>query len=1086
MKPCILQLENVGPYRGRHTIDFTRFGDKGLFLITGNTGSGKSTIFDAISVALYGKTAQGLTITHLATEFETPPFTTSICFEFLHQGHYYHIERQARIRPSGPAYSIALDIDHTFVSTDKDQIAYRLQQDIGLTLNQFSQVAMIAQGAFREVLLATSKDRVELLRNIFQTGYYDTLAQLLEQRWRELHSAQRSQYDSLKGLYRALEPSDPTLADRMKTLAKTPQAEAASQVLKDLQEDSAAQTRAAKQLERSYHQTLEAQQRCKHSIACIEERLQLEKEQDILLAHLAEFPSIEQLSKLYTSTNSRLRAALDEIKERQRHAQTILQAYEQLARETQQRTALEHTYQQYVQELETIDHSLQALQEDQELLAYQEGEVERANVERIKTGHELDAVEQSLQQLQNYYEALQTYHTEQRELQQKIAESKEAADQTQQSIDKLQIAYKELDDLDREAQELARQTSVLEAQKTKLDQDQQVLKEHQKTNDTLIAMQGRLQALFKDLAQQEQHRQETHASVLALKQDYYTDSAARLALSLVPHKPCPVCGSTEHPHPAQLTKNCEITQEMLNAAEQQAQQADQAYTTLYKRAADEEAAYRQLVTQLMKALTGTAQLVDLATIADAIHQLQQDIEQHIQDYNQSVQQLNADQKIHDQRIELRQTYERALERTVQHMHEHELQIQHLEASRIRCESQLDTLQRQAAQLIAQTHTSYTATLQTLKAEIAHKRQAQAEMLRQLNRCDKLLNEAQQRQEQHHALSEKIKLYQQRKVQSVEQQHTAQLACANSSTRCDELLKHCQGISQQEARLRYQSCEKDSTRIADVQAMIEHDYHSLTQQRTKLSSRQELVEQRICELSGEQGDLCSYTKQLQELDAQQAEQYEVLEAAKTLVAKNRAVIAQIIPFVNQLEASDDERHLVKQLFELASGTYKTDSERMSLEIYVLRHYFGRMLAAGNKRLNIMSRGQFRFVSHTTSDKRIMGGLELAVYDNYTGKPREVKLLSGGESFMCSLALALGLSDVMQEEAGGVQLDTLWIDEGFGTLDQQSLAQTMKTLLSLVGDNRYVGIISHVAELKETIDKKIIVTKTPLGTQAEVVI
>ena len=156
------------------------------------------------------------------------------------------------------------------------------------------------------------------------------------------------------------------------------------------------------------------------------------------------------------------------------------------------------------------------------------------------------------------------------------------------------------------------------------------------------------------------------------------------------------------------------------------------------------------------------------------------------------------------------------------------------------------------------------------------------------------------------------------------------------------------------------------------------------------------------------------------------------------------------------------------------------EKIMLETYVQTFYFDRIIAKANLRLLKMSGGQYELVRAVSAgDLRSRSGLELHVFDRYSGAERSVKSLSGGESFKASLSLALGLSDVVQAEAGGIKLDTMFVDEGFGSLDENSLEQAIQTLLSLAEGDRLVGIISHVAELKERIDRQIVVTKTRTG-------
>ena len=167
--------------------------------------------------------------------------------------------------------------------------------------------------------------------------------------------------------------------------------------------------------------------------------------------------------------------------------------------------------------------------------------------------------------------------------------------------------------------------------------------------------------------------------------------------------------------------------------------------------------------------------------------------------------------------------------------------------------------------------------------------------------------------------------------------------------------------------------------------------------------------------------------------------------------------------------------VKSLADTAGGTL-TGKRKVELETYIQMSYFDRILRRANLRLLTMSSGQYELKrQEEETSRREKAGLELSVIDHYNGSERSVRTLSGGESFQASLSLALGLADEIQSNAGGIRLDSMFVDEGFGSLDEESLNQAMKALYSLTEGSRMVGIISHVAELKERIETKIVVMK-----------
>ena len=224
----------------------------------------------------------------------------------------------------------------------------------------------------------------------------------------------------------------------------------------------------------------------------------------------------------------------------------------------------------------------------------------------------------------------------------------------------------------------------------------------------------------------------------------------------------------------------------------------------------------------------------------------------------------------------------------------------------------------------------------------------------------------------------------------------------------------------------------------------------------------------------------------QLKSRQAELTAQSEEISARLIQNRAALEGIQNQSAQAAALADRLQMVKGLADTATGSV-SGKEKVDFETYILRSYFDRILRQANHRFLEMSGGQYELCRREKSeDLRRASGLELEVLDHYNGTRRDIKTLSGGESFLASLSLALGLADVVQASAGGVQIQAMFIDEGFGTLDEETLRLAMESLIRLSSGDRLVGIISHVAELKNRIEKQIVVTKTRSGgSRAEIV-
>ena len=204
-----------------------------------------------------------------------------------------------------------------------------------------------------------------------------------------------------------------------------------------------------------------------------------------------------------------------------------------------------------------------------------------------------------------------------------------------------------------------------------------------------------------------------------------------------------------------------------------------------------------------------------------------------------------------------------------------------------------------------------------------------------------------------------------------------------------------------------------------------------------------------------------------------------DSIKTRIELNTKELLNIEKSGTALKKLESNINCIKPLSDTANGTLRA-KEKISLETYVQMTYFDRILARANSRLKNMTNGQFELKRRENGGIRGKSGLDINILDHCNGSERSVETLSGGESFKASLSLALGLSDEIQSSSGGVKLDTMFVDEGFGSLDEESLRQAINTLSGLSEGNKLVGIISHVSELKDRIDNQIIVSKSTSGT------
>ena len=271
---------------------------------------------------------------------------------------------------------------------------------------------------------------------------------------------------------------------------------------------------------------------------------------------------------------------------------------------------------------------------------------------------------------------------------------------------------------------------------------------------------------------------------------------------------------------------------------------------------------------------------------------------------------------------------------------------------------------------------------------------------------------------------------------------------------------------------------------EAKRQLEAAQKALTTNESDTVTAQQVLAEKEKQLANlPQVDLEKAAEALANLQVQGAQASKDCETVKLRMGANERCLAQLRGALQKAGDIEARYGAVKDLSDVANGQ-RTGTVRINFEAYVQAIYFDRVIAAANERLRLLANGQFELVRDDAAQGNSKAGLGLYVIDSFTGRARDASSLSGGESFQASLCLALGLSDVVQEYAGGVEFDTMFVDEGFGSLDQQSLAAAINLLTDLSGGTKLVGIISHVEDLKSNIPKKIVVKKTRSGSTAQV--
>ncbi|MEC1179709.1 SMC family ATPase [Metasolibacillus meyeri] len=1016
MKPIRLTLQAFGPFKKKEVIDFTELQKHRLFVISGQTGAGKTTIFDGITFALYG-TASGQDRKEnksVRSDFAEDDIHTAVELVFEVRGNIYRVKRQlahikkGRKSPSGEAYEFMRmhrdGTEETAVERQKvTDINKKIEELIGLTYDQFSQIIMLPQGEFRKLLTSQSDNKEAILRKIFKTERYGEIAKKLEVKKQQAEQQQKiaitrseSYVEQLAG---ALPKRDSLLFERLQGEANLYQIdEALEQELQyyELQADADA---------KHYKQAFakhEEQQKIVIEWQRLNERIELfeKKQQELATKKLEE--------ALFENKKAQYEAAIK--------AQQLIPIAEQcteLKQEVKDKAtnlAILFTKKQQLQETQQEAYTkLQAEKErEAERLAYQQELVE---LEKTKPLYEEIAL--LTRSIENY--------------QRTLSEQQQEMDKRNKQIENLKWQMNEQQNvIEQQEEQVARLPERLE--------QQQHLKEVVALFEKLANTDRAEQQLAENLSYIQQKYEEVQKLYDEEMKGWLTNQAHMLALQLVSGEPCPVCGSVDHPT---INENAseQIDQQHLQQLKEKATRLHQQVlqlTTEHHIAVQEQS---QLHTQLQQFDAESSEALSYRARyqqnKDEIVQLQQSAEKLVMNR----QQLKA--------LQL------AITELEQQQKSNEQQLQQLKNTIL----QQQTVLEQKRLHIPPTMSSLTQ----LEEVLEQKKQTLQTLQQALNNAQKNYDEIQAKYikvTEAHTLSTASYEELQQKLTAVTKQFNDRREALGFAT--EEEFIQCRRTEQQ------------------IQ-LLQQEYMIYTKELHALAI---FVEQEGEQLANaEKADVASATEQLLAFKEAYEDALRTANASKNyqeLCIEYKDKLLQIADEIYTLTQTANE---VIALYNVLRGQ---NQRKISFERYVQIGYLEQITEAANHRLKHLSNGQYQLVCSERQEAHgRQSGLSLDVYDSYTGQTRDVKSLSGGEKFNASLCLALGMADIIQSFQGNVQIDTMFIDEGFGSLDEESLMRAIDTLIDLQKSGRMVGVISHVTDLKAAIPAVLHVEKLKEG-------
>ncbi len=1081
MRPVKLMMSAFGPYAGLETIDFEELGREGLYLITGDTGAGKTTIFDAIVFALYGEASdRNRDRSMLRSAYAQIGTDTYVELTFRYRNQEYRIRRNPQYerpvkRGSGftkqGADAVLFFPEGRVVNGDTN-VTREVTALLGIDKDQFMQIAMIAQGDFLKLLLADTPARKKILSSIFKTQNYDELEQALKD---EAKEAGKIYEDNQRSIRKYVEDVDPSVDEETEAVWK-------SEVLSGRKMTGEITLLIEKMLEADAD---ELKSREEESRVLKEEASRLNSQITIAVGTQKNREVLREDEKR-RAVLAEEKAELEKEKERADREGTRISGLDG-------RAAIEE---RQLPEYERLSKALVRLSDLRKSLEAKKREQERLEESGAKLAREKAAADTERTQLDHVSDEWNAACRERDKL-------SERRDYVIRLADAAGMAEKKQLELAREEEACARQraeyqrfreeTEKEKAEMSALREIPMLLEKRMNEQREVKARRGSLAELGEAYARQQAELNRLDASILSAQQAQRESEAASalfhernlrflgeqagiLARHLQDGCACPVCGSTVHPAPAHTSEEAP-TQADVEAAQKAQEEASQKAAAASSACSSQKAkadGIREDIAARRKMLSGEEELSSaervgaaLAACDDRLAFLEQEIQK--------------DRRLDARRMELEKRAperEKQQEETARDLQERE---KTLAGKRAALESDWRALEEDAGEVLSTAEESNLTQGDTLRL-LAEKEQHVLE--ERLTDCGTRILELEKRKKRRSDLEQQVIPGLMRKL---DQQREELSGCREAAGRMEAELSSAQKSAEElKAGLPCESMEAAQKSIAAIRAERQRLQAAVDAAEQKLQKKRE-------DLQTLDGELQNLRKQIaeapdfdletdREILADNASRQRINENRRTALVSRRQINQNCLNRIreNSRAAEEAQRHFqeINALALTASGNVGSGKAKIELETFVQMSLFDRILRRANQRLEIMSGGQYDLKRSDAgaAGSKSQSGLDLDVIDHYNGSVRSVRSLSGGESFLASLSLAIGLSDEVQAHAGGIRLDTMFVDEGFGALDQDTLDQAMNAMQGLTeGGERLIGIISHVTELQNRIGRQIIVRK-----------
>lgn len=1077
MKPIQLTMQAFGSYGKKTVIDFTK-PDQNLFLITGDTGAGKTTIFDAIVFALYGEASSvvnrknGAELQSQFAETSVEPFV-ELVFEEQVEGqpalytvrrvpkHVRPLKRGTGTKEESGSVSLIMPDETEYPSKETDK---KLEEIVGLTKNQFMQVAMIAQGEFMALLRAKSDDKKVIFRKLFNTELYQNIVDELAKRRKDkdrkiaqIKTACQTEVGHI--LVPKLVTADGAETDQEQNGVADQIADACREAnkLQELKE----------RILKSERLSLPDMEALLQTLVSVSEWTKGKMQQSE--SETSQLYKVYLLKRDAVTKAGQLLERYKELEEAEKELgeceaiKPLMQEWQQCMRQIEDAYDILTLWKQYQEVSGQLETARQALAANEQALPEQKMACERAAVQ-------LQQAKKVQEQALMDFSEVKTHVENDLEAFSKMAEAKR----------KVLTAQTKVDEAGKQARIAEESQSDLESNEKQWQTQAELLSD---TDSRMIILQGKQRDIAgigadfeswkdeeKDCFSQQRCAEEAdkvyadakdrfnkeNTAYIQAYNDFLDAQAGFLAEKLQRGEPCPVCGSTIHPHPHQAEKSA-LTKEELNILSESVRELQEGQAAAAKKA-------------------GEAKVMLDAKEKNCI-QIWEKLRQKVIAYSRDEMGELDSEEIQD----LIETWKKALKDEEKQLQKDKKQLQQLKkwlTKAAKDKEELTAQKNKADKMLADTKAELAAAQAELKSTFI------STYYKSEEEANQFMEQAEQRkknaEKQYHSCDKVDK-----KVRSDKEKTELEIArhrrdIPNLQDKSDKRKAvYIQLMEEKQLTEPQWKCVTESYDKADRQQFEE----KIRQYQSKLSAagKQKAVAEKAIDgrVKPDMEQLCS---ERNVAEAAWKKEQALYERYAEMYKTNHRVCEALMPKMAERSKIMEEHRRLDDLYNLLAG--KVTGARMDIETYVQRYYLERILYAANRRFGEMSAGQFelRMCDITKAGEGRNRGLDLMVYSNVTGKEREVRTLSGGESFMAALSLALGMADQIQQSSSAIHLDMMFIDEGFGSLDSQSRDQAVRVLQQMAGGSKLIGIISHVSELKQEIEDQLIVSKDEEGSSA----